>query len=101
MSIVMGISAPFFWTAKAYYLRLCSSPYYNYKIFDVTIDSQFVQALLNTIGYFVLTLVNDSWYPTEIAEGSIAAFMFLIGNILAPIALNYGPGGPINALICT
>ena len=37
----------------------------------------------------------------ELIEGAITGLFFLLGTIFSNVAYETGPGGPINALICT
>ena len=52
-------------------------------------------------GLYVAYIMQNEFRINEFLEGSITAVFFILGDVFRALAMRYGPGGPINALICT
>ena len=52
-------------------------------------------------GLYIAYILQDEFNGRELAEGSIVAVFFILGDVFRSMAFRDGPGGPINALVGT
>ena len=98
-AVVLGIVSPFFWTTKAYFLRLTIRQRW-FAPWDIGIDHLIFQALMQTLIY-VAYLSSHEFLWNEFLEGQIVGVCFMLGAFFTAMAYRSGPGGPITALIMT
>ena len=98
-AVLMGLTAPFIWTFKAFYIRL-SLHNKLWPIFDLSIDQMFYYGIASSVLFFIYIAQNPFEWNVFI-EGCLTGFFFLMGTIFTMVAYDKGPGGPVNALICT
>ena len=100
-AVICGMLAPFFWTFKAFITRKVIEDK-SFPTWDLAIDQQFFAALISLI-FFVIYLMSAENPLTmkEFLGGQITGVFFTLGTVTTMNAFLTGPGGPINALICT
>lgn len=98
-AVIMGLTAPFIWTFKAYYIR-CTLEKKEFPILDLSLDQNFFYGILSS-SVFLIYLSQYDFEMNVFIEGQITGVFFGLGTVCTMCAYDYGPGGPVNALICT
>ena len=99
LAVLMGCLAPLFWTFKTYWGRK-SIINKSFITRDLAIDQQLIQTSVLSLAYLVcLTQHEFTW--KEFWIGQIVGLCIISGSVSGLVALKTGPGGPINALICS
>ena len=96
-AILWGLVTPFFYTTKAYCIRVYCG---NYKAWDLGIDALIFESLCYTIMYVVYIYYNG-FVLSEFLYGQLISVLQLIGTQALCIAYSEGPGGPINTILIT
>ena len=98
-AVIMGLTAPFIWTFKAYYIRR-NLQRKDFPILDLSLDQNFFYGLFSSLVFFIYLSQHD-FEMNVFIEGQITGVFFGLGTVFTMGAYDSGPGGPINALICT
>ena len=99
LAVLFGLSAPLLWTFKF----TCARRTYerrDFRAFDLGMDSVFFANIYGFIVYAIY-LAHNPFKWDEFIEGQIVGVFFLVGMVLDVMAYDYGPGGPINAILST
>jgi len=96
IAMIYGVTAPSFFTIKAYAIR----KYDSYKAWDLGIDALIFEYICYVIMYAVY--VSISGFDLEdFFYGQVIGILFLVGKLTLTLAYAEGPGGPVGTLAVT
>ena len=98
MAIICSLTAPFFWTFKAYYCRKAINESHFTSTMDLAIDHQLALGGVLTLIYITFLASGNDFDWLELVTGSATGVLFTLGAVLHMFAYDSGPGGPISAL---
>ena len=96
ITILVGAIIPFNFSFKHYFLRKFNK---SYKTIDLTIDSQILEGLFQTI-IMLFYLLTHSLSSIEWLYSIICGLLYMVGKISVGMAISYGFAGPANSITC-